>query len=161
MANLPVNKKSFNLVNVVSKSFNIAVSGFTFATSLFFRVAMKIPISFMSSIIAGVSSTVRLRRIRISAVSKLIGSQVQTISLRKVRLTSSLKASISNTMAMVQKIPIVYGMSGIVKTITSVSWKLPIDFDPTLATFFTLGYYDPDTLGTWDASTLGDMDYTT
>lgn len=100
-------------------------------------------------------------KIRLANQVKLTGKQTQTISLRRISLLATLTVEGSDVLSIFLRKPLLFISSTREKIITIISQKLPIDFDPTLAEFFTLGDYDPDTLGTWDATTLGTMDYTT
>ena len=162
MANLPVNTKSFNLANIASKAFNVVVSGFQFVTSLFFRVRSTIAIDFVFLSIASASVINRIRRVKLTTTTKLIGSQIQSINLRKIKLLAVMTTKGSDAMTFFLRLPVLYVSSAIQKLVSSVKAGIHnLDISPTIAVFFTLGYYDPDTLGTWDASTLGAMDYTT
>ena len=78
-----------------------------------------------------------LKKISIQALSKLIGQLFATIN-------------INNSIFFISK--------AIQRVITSVIIK-KIRFTAILATFFTLGDYDPDTLLVMDTETLGDLDY--
>jgi hypothetical protein len=161
MAHLPVNKQTFSLTNTVSKAFNIAVSGFSYVTSLFFRVRNTINVDIIASFLASGVTAIRLRRVTLTTSTKLLGSQIQTISLRTVKLLLVLTVEGSEVLAIYLRKPILFVSSARVKLITTITQKLPLVLTPTLAVFYLLGFYDPDTLGTWDATTLGTMDYTT
>ena len=80
-----------------------------------------------------------LKKISIQALSKLIGQLFATIN-------------INNSIFFISK--------AIQRVITSVIIKkIRFTFTAILATFFTLGDYDPDTLLVMDTETLGDLDY--
>lgn len=160
MPNLP-NSKSFNIINRFSKSFSLVVEGFQFATSLFMRIRFKIPITFVTSAIANVFTNIRLRRIQITiSPVKLIGKLVTTINLRRVRLNFSMKETGKIYTTIYGRVRLNLVTKAIQKIVTSINLRrINIAFDPTIAQFFTLGVYDPDTLGDWDAATLGQMDY--
>jgi hypothetical protein len=153
--------KSFNLTLRNTKAYSIILSGFQFATSLFFRIGFKIAIALSPSFIQKAVSAIRLRRVNF-AVSKtsLIANITQTISARRIRIVASMK----QTMKFVSSIYLRNRLSFVSRTIQKLTSsiiikKIQIASDPTIAQFFLLGTYDPDTLGDWDAVTLGAMDY--
>lgn len=160
MPNLP-NSKSFNIINRFSKSFSLVVDGFQFATSLFMRIRFKIPIVFNSSAISQIFTNIRLRRIIISiSPVKLIGNLVTNINLRRVRLNFSMKETGKIYTTIYGGVRINFVTKAIQKIVTAINLKkIRINFDPTIAQFFTLGTYDPQTLGTLDTQTLGALDY--
>lgn len=160
MANLP-NSKSFNLINRISKSFDLVVEGFQFATSIFMNIRFKIPITFISSAIAKIVTTINLRRVKITiSQTKLIGKIVTGISLRKVRLNFSMKERGKIVTTIYGRIRISFPTKAIQKIVAGINLrKVVLTIVPTIATFFTLGYYDPSTLATMDTETLGDLDY--
>lgn len=160
MSNLPVNKKSFSLTSRVSKSFQIAIHGFQFATSLFMNVGFRLVIGFVSSAVAKIVTNIRLRKVRIAFVSKVTVKPTQLFNLRRVRLTFVSKALLKSVITIYGRVRLLMISSARQKLVTSiVIKKVVLTISPTLAQFFSLGDYDPDTLGSMDTQTLGALDY--
>lgn len=159
----PVNQKTFNLVNRVSKSFDLLISNFAYVATLLFRIAFKIGITFSPIFALKVIATINLRRIRIIvSQTKLITSITQTINARKVRLIYTMRETLKAVSTISLRLRMTPVSKAIQKVVSSIIIKkVVLTINPTLAQFFTLGYFDPQTLGDLDALTLGEMDYTT
>lgn len=155
------NKKSFNLTSVSSKTFNLILSSFDYAITFLFRINNKIKIIFIVSLINKITQTINLKKIRILISQvKLIVKPTQTINLKKVRLVviSKLIGKIVSVIKIKNVITFVsLARQKIVSTI--IFKKIKFTFVAILATFFTLGNFDPDTLLIMDAKTLGELDY--
>lgn len=159
---LPVNKKTFNVINRISKSFSMIISHFAFATTLLFRVRFTIRQIITPTFAVKASSIINLRKVKlvISQV-KLITKITQTINLRKIKLNMTMKEIGKLVITMYGRVRIGFVSKAIQKASSSIIIKkVQILATPILATFYTLGNFDPDTLGTLDVLTLGDMDYT-
>lgn len=158
----PINQKTFNLVNRISKSFDLIIDNFAYAATLLANFRSRIAITISPTFALSVFSTINLRRIRlVISQMKLIVKLTQTISLRRVRLVISVKERVSNLLTILGRLRITAVSSARQKLVTSIIIrKIVLTIDPTLAIFFTLGDFDPDTLGTLDVLTLGEMDYT-
>lgn len=156
------NTKSYSVRLRNSKAFSFILVGFQFATSLFFRIRFKIPITFVPKLIGKLVTVINLKRVRlVISQMKLITKITQTISLKRVRLTFNLKQIMQFVTTVFIRNPISFAMSTRQKLISTMKTGiLRVIVDPTLAVFFTLGDFDPDTLLTLDSLTLGDMDYT-
>ena len=156
------NEKNFRLVNKISQNFQIIIANFEYAATLLFNINMKIAIGFMPTFIAKMVIAMRLRRIRIViSTVKLITKMTQAISLRRVRLSFSIREQMKAVTAIVIKHPMLFVSKARQKIVSAINEGfLHVAWDMTVATFFTLGDFDPDTLGDLDAFTLGDMDYT-
>lgn len=159
----PVNQKTFNLVNRVSKSFDLLINNFAYAATLLFRVAFKIGIVLSPTFALKFITTINLRRIKIIvSQTKLITSITQTINARRIKFVFTMKErlkAISTISLRLRMTPVSKAIQKVISTITIK--KITINAIPVLAQFFTLGYYDPQTLGDLDTLTLGEMDYTT
>lgn len=158
----PINQKTFNLVNRVSKSFDLIINNFAYATTLLFRIAFKIGLSFSPTFALKFASTINLRRIRlIISQMKLRVSITQTINVRRVRLIYVLRERLKAISTISLRLRMTPVSKAIQKAVSSiVVKKITLILNPTLAQFFTLGEFDPQTLGDLDALTLGEMDYT-
>jgi len=155
------NKKSFNLTAVSSKTFNLIISSFDYAVTFLFRINNKIGISFLGSAIVKFTQTVNLKKIRILISQvKLIVKPTQLFNLKKISIVtvSRLIGKIASTIKIKNLITFVsLARQKIVSTI--IFKKIKFTFVAILATFFTLGDFDPDTLLIMDAQTLGELDY--
>lgn len=149
------------MINRTGKSFSILLSGFTYATSLFFSVVMGIPIIFGSSSQAKIFMTLTVKQVKLTISQvKLTTSISQVFELGTIGFTFHLVAELANVATTIYlRKPITFMSSAIQKLVVTLTQHLPIGFDPTLAEFYILGDFDPDTLGDHDADTLGDMDY--
>lgn len=156
------NEKNFRLVNKISQNFQIFIANFEYAATLLFNINMKIAIGFMATFISKMVIAMRLKRIRIViSTVKLITKMTQAISLRRVKLAFTIRERLKAVTLIVIKHPIVFVSKSIQKLVSAIGEGfLHIGWDMILATFFTLGDFDPDDLGTLDVQTLGDMDYT-
>lgn len=155
------NKKSFNIVSVSSKAFSFILDSFDYAVTFLFRINNKIRISFIGSAIVKFTQIINLKRIRIIISQvKLIVKPTQIFNLKKIKILISSKLigkissilHIKNTILFISK-----ARQRIISSI--ILKKISFVFTAILATFFTLGEYDPDTLATMDIKTLGDLDY--
>lgn len=159
----PVNQKTFNLVNRVSKSFDLLINNFAYAATLLFRVAFKIGMVLSPTFALKFITTINLRRIKIIvSQTKLITSITQTINARRIKFVFTMKErlkAISTISLRLRMTPVSKAIQKVISTITIK--KITISAIPVLAQFFTLGYYDPQILGDLDTLTLGEMDYTT
>lgn len=156
------NEKTFRLVNKVSKNFQIVIAGFQYAATLLFNINMKIRVNFVPSFIMKMVTAMRLRRIRIViSTVKLITSVTQSISSRRIRLALVIRERMNAVASIVVYHPIGFVSSARQKIVSTIkNGILRLNIVMTLATFFTLGIFDPQTLGTLDTKTLGEMDYT-
>lgn len=158
----PVNKKTFDLINRVSKSFDLIVDNFAYAATLLVTLRSRLILTFIPTFALGFSSIINLKKIRlIISQVKLTVKPTQTINLRRVRITYSIRERITNTITILSRIGILAVSSARQKLVSNIIIKkIVLTITPTLAQFSTLGQFDPDTLGTLDVLTLGDMDYT-
>ncbi len=163
MANSPINKKTFSLTVIQSKTFSVFINGFQYATSMFFRIFFKIPITFVGSALAKISPTINVKRVRlVISQMKLITKITQTISAKRVRVTVFYRERGKIATTIYGRLRITPVLKAIQKSVSNINLrKVILTISPTLAQFFTLGVYDPTTLGTQDTKTLGQMDYTT
>lgn len=159
----PVNQKTFNLVNRVSKSFDLLINNFAYAATLLFRVAFKIGMVLSPTFALRFVTTINLRRIRIIvSQTKLITSITQTINARRVKFVFTMKERLKAVSTISLRLRMTPVSKAIQKAVSSIIIrKIVLTINPILAQFFTLGDFDPQTLGDLDALTLGEMDYTT
>ena len=159
----PVNQKSFTLINRVSKTFPIIIANFAYAATLLFRIRDKIRLTFSPIFYINFIYTLTLKRIRlIISQVKLITKPTQTINLRRVRLIVVARERLKAVTTIYGRIRLTILSSARQKLVSSiVIKKIVLTISPTLAQFFTLGDFDPETLGTLDVQTLGEMDYAT
>jgi len=158
----PVNQKTFSLVNRVSKSFDLLINDFAYAATLLFRIAFKIGTSFSPTFALAAFTTINLRKIKlIISQVKLITSITQTINARRVRLIYTMRERLKAVSTISLRLRMTPVSKAIQKAVSSIIIKkVVLTIDPTLAQFFILGDFDPQTLGDLDALTLGEMDYT-
>jgi hypothetical protein len=157
---MPSKTKFFKLTSVNSKSFNLIVEAFDFAITLLFRIINHINITFVSSAIVSSFSTITLKKIKLVSATKLIGKIVSTINLKRIRL-NIVAREIGKIIAIINiRNRIGFVSKAVQKSISTIILKkIKFTFTAILATFFTLGTYDPSTLATMDTETLGDLDY--
>lgn len=158
----PINKKTFSLVNRISNSFDIIIDNFSYAATLLANFRSRIIFIILPAFVLRISYIISLKRIRllISQI-KLIVNPSQTISLRRIKITYFARERLSNFLTIFARLRMNPNYSARQKLATNIIIKkIILNIDPTLAEFFTLGYFDPSTLGTLDSLTLGDMDYT-
>jgi len=163
MSSIITNEKTFTLINRVSKTFSLGIKNFAYAATLLFRIRDRIRLTFSPVFAVGLFSTISLRRVRLLfSQMKLITKITQTISLRRIRITYIFRQKMASFVTIFSRIRMTIISSARQKLVSSIIIKkITLAITPTLAQFFTLGDYDPDTLGTLDTLTLGDMDYTT
>ena len=159
----PVNQKSFTLINRVSKTFPIIIANFAYAATLLFRIRDRIRLTFSPIFYINFIYTLTLKRIRLIIFQvKLITKPTQTINLRRVRLIATAREKLKAVTTIYGRIRLTILSSARQKLVSSiVIKKIVLTISPTLAQFFTLGDFDPETLGTLDVQTLGEMDYAT
>ncbi len=162
MTNPPVNEKTFDLTNKVSETFSMIISHFAFATTLLFRIRDRLRLIILPSFSMKMVSLINLRKIRLTIGStKLITSIMQTINAKRVSFIFSIKERLSSIISIYGRIPITISSKAIQKAISTILLKkITLTINPVIATFFTLGYFDPKILGDLDTLTLGKMDYT-
>lgn len=155
------NEKSFKIVSVSSKTYNLILSSFDFAVTFLFRIRNKIKITFLASLVSKVTQTFNLKKIKIVISQvKLIVSQTQTLNLKKIRLNISSKL-IGKVVSIIKVKNVILFISKARQRIVSsiILKKIKFGFTAILATFFTLAYHDPSTLSVMDVQTLGELDY--
>lgn len=155
------NNKSFNLITRTRKTFSLILSSFDYAVTFFFRINGKIKLTFVSTAIMQFVSTINLKRIRMTiSQMKLITKITQTINLKRIRLVIVIRERLNAVAVFNQKTRLSFISKAIQKVVSIIILKkIKLTFVPTLATFFSLGYYDPQTLLTMDTQTLGSLDY--
>ena len=157
-----INKASFNLSIKAKKSFELFIKGFTYAVTLLFNIKFKIPITFISKVSMNALAIINVKRIRLIPIARLRTSVVQIINVRKVSLITVLKQTGKIITIIYIRNPIGFISKARQKITTTLKTGiLKITAIPSVAIFFLLGDYDPDTLGALDTSTLGELDYTT
>lgn len=145
-----------------SKAYSIAIAGFVFAATLFFRIRDRITITILPQFTTQMFTTINVKKVVVVALMKLSGNIVSTINTGRNTLTARASEIGKLFVDMVSYHPIVFISSAIQKiTLTLMGGRLGLTISPILASFFILGDYDPTTLGTQDVKTLGAMDYTT
>lgn len=159
---MDVNKRSFKLVNRISKTFQFAIANFEFATTLIFRIIQQIDTDFTMSLISKISTTISQRRIRIIiSTVKLITNLTQILNSKYIKITYSMKQIMKFITVIDIEIPIAFVSKARQKLVTVMGQgKIHITATAVYAIFNLLGTFDPDTLGTLDTEILGDMDYT-
>jgi hypothetical protein len=159
---LPVNKKSFNLTNRITKSFGLIISNFAVADTIFFKIRDRVRITFVSSIISQITAvSINVKKVSlVISQMKLTSKLTQTLDLKRISVVYSIKERMGAVVAFSLRFPMVIISKAQQKAITSLTIKkIQVLISPILATFYTLGTYDPQTLGTLDTKTLGEMDY--
>jgi hypothetical protein len=156
------NKKVLSFIVKRSKEFSVSLYGFVYAATLFFRIVNSISITILPQFTTKLVSTINQGRVNLATVFRQVGNIVTAINLKKVNLIISVKETGKIRTTIYLRNEIVFISSALQKIVSSVkTGKLSLLISPILATFFTLGTYDPTTLGTQDVKTLGTMDYTT
>ena len=155
-----INRKSFRTKIRATKSFRMYIQDFAFAVTFLFRMREKIRLTFIPSFMVKPSLTINSRRIRLLLSSRLITRMTQTISSRRIRLNFSMKEIQKAATTISAKHPMVFFIRSRQRIMTTINnGKLRVLVSPTIAQFFNLGTYDPQTLGTLDTKTLAQMDY--
>ena len=158
---MSANEKTFSLFTKTSKTFRLILTSFEYAITLITRIFMRIPITFITSAIFKVSQIMKLKRIRIVISQiKLRINQSQIFNLKRIRLVISVMERVKEMVDIIQRLNISF-VSKVRQKISStiILKKFLFSFIPTVATFYSLGYYDPLTLAAMDIKTLGDLDY--
>jgi len=163
MASHPVNQKTFNLTNRISKSFDMVIDNFAYVATLLMNILFKLRIVFSPTFAIAFLTNINIRKVKlIISQVKLRVSITQTINARRVRIIYVARERIKAVVTILLRNRITFISKAIQKLVsTIVIKKIQIIATPILAQFFTLGYFDPQTLGTLDVLTLGQMDYTT
>lgn len=160
MPSLPVNKKDFSLINRISKSFSILIDDFKFAATLLFNVRFNIRQIYTPSFKINFSQIFNLRKVKITiSPFALIANITQIINVSRVRLVLAYQEIDDFVITMSQKTPITFATQLIQQLVTIVTIKkIQFIFTATIAHFFSLGDFDPDTLLVMDSQTLGQLD---
>lgn len=155
------NKKTLSMKIKSSKAYSIALYGFVFAATLFFRVRTSISVTILPQFITQLVTVLREGKLSIVAVMKQTGKIVTVINSKRISLVISASEIGKLVTDIAYSSPISFVSSAVQKLITTMkTGKLTLAISPTLASFFLLGTYDPTTLATQDVKTLGAMDYT-
>lgn len=156
-----LNKSTFNIVKRAKTTFTVAVDGFRSATTLIFRIRDRIRIAFVATLASQLYATILIKKVRlVISQAKLRVSITQTINLKRVSISYVFKQQMKFVSTIYGRLPIVAISKARQKIVSTIkNGILSVVAEPTLATFFNLGTYDPQTLGTLDVKTLGEMDY--
>lgn len=155
-----INKKYFRMKIQATKTFRMYIQDFAFAVTFLFRMREKIRLTFSPSFRVKPALTINSRRIRLILSSRLITRMTQTISSRRIRLNFSMKEIQKAVTTVSMNHPMTFFMRSRQRIMTTINnGRLRVLISPTIAQFFNLGTYDPQTLGTLDTKTLGQMDY--
>lgn len=155
------NSKSFNLTVIARKSFDLIIDNFDFAFTLLFRLREHIRVEFLSTAIANATQSLRVKRVKIVSLMKMIFKNYPVITVKKIKMVLNMRLAILFDMLLNEHISLSMISTIGQRLVLPLSIKkVRISADPTLAEFYTLGQYDPDTLGTMDLLTLGELDYT-
>lgn len=155
------NSKSFNLISITRKSFNLIINNFDFVFTLLFRLREHVRIEFLSKAIVNATQSLRVKKISIVSLMKMISKNYPVIRVKKIKMLLSMRLAILFDFLMNENISLnIITTIGQRLVLPLTIKKIGISADPTLAEFYTLGQYDPDTLGTMDLLTLGELDYT-
>jgi len=162
MSNNNYNKQSFKLIKSVSKSFSLISTGISVATTLIARFISGVNTSFTPSFQMVFSIIMRSRTIKLtSMIMRLITRPLQSINSRRVKIVYSLRERLKATLPITILDTSSVFVSLRQKLVSTIVLKrIKATYSPTLATFFILGFFDPQTLATLDTETLGEMDYT-
>jgi hypothetical protein len=153
--------KTFKLVSKTSKAFSIFLESFDYAITFIFRIRNKIVLGFVSSAKASSFSNIILKKVKLSISQvKLTGKIFSTFYIKRIKLNIIFREIGKILFSIRNKITIGFVSKAIQKVNSPVTLKkVKLNFTAILATFFTLGYYDPSTLLTLDSKTLAQMDY--
>ena len=159
---METNSKKLSVRLVSGKAISIILSGFQYATSLFFNFGIKIPMTFIGKSREKLITTISIKKITIRALAKIRFSISQTIKVSKI--TANIIAR--ERKKIISPIKLRVRISPISKAIQRVSSsiflrRIRIVASPTIATFYTLATFDPQALSVNDSKTLLQMDYTT
>lgn len=156
----PSNTKTFRLTNRISKTFQVVIAGFEFATSLFFHIRFTIHQVFNSSVKMKAVTNINLRKVILSAIAILKSKNLLTINLRQVKLAFTPKEVGKLTINFVEKLPIAFSLKAILKNLLTVNLKkIVLTITMILAHYWRLLDFDPQQLSALDVQTLGQMDY--
>lgn len=156
------NRKTFRLINRISKTFSFVIYNFAYAATLLFRISSKIILTFIPSFMIKPLLVLNIKRVRlIISQVKLITKITQTINIRAIRLVASTKATVKDIIVIYLRMRISFISSAKQKLITNLLIKkITLTIVPTIAQFFSLGFYDPSPLLNLDPITLGNLDFT-
>lgn len=153
------NRTQFRLVKNLSTSFSLIAYQLSIAATLLFRIRDKVVITFVPSFIEKIATTLRVKRPRLTFLMKLSQNFPVTINSKKVRITYTMKQRIKLATIITFHSPMTFVSKLLQKSSTTINnGKVAITYTPTLAKFYTLSVFDPETLATLDTNTLADMD---
>ncbi len=156
-----INKKTFSLINRISKSFTLYIANFALSVTFIFRIRDRVRLFFTPILALRMVSTITIKRIRLTiSQMKLTEKITQTINARRVKITYVFKEALKAVTIFTFKNVTTFIMKERDKVVTIIRQKAPLTFVAILGTFYTLLEYDPDTLSATDAITLGVLDYT-
>lgn len=161
MSTVNINKKSFELINRIGKTFSLYIANFETATTLIFRIIQQIDIGFVMSSIQKLVTTINIKKIRLTiSTVKLIQSVTQTINAKYIKATYTIREIMKFVTAIGVEIPIEFVSKARQKIVTILyQGILSVTATAIYAVFFLLSEFDPQTLGTLDTEILQDMDY--
>ena len=159
-----LNQKSFTLYKNVSKAFTLIGAGLSLATTFIFRNIMKIRGSYTMAFVGKASLFGTIKRIKMTFSSVKLSTKItQGFSIKRIKGTYSIKEQLKS-LATIKLYRVVgsYVFRLTQKSSLSMTMhRLVGSFTPTIATFYALSYFDPQSLSALDALTLGEMDYVT
>jgi hypothetical protein len=153
--------KSYKVTLKTAKAYSIILSGFQFATSLFFRIRDRMNITYIPKF--RMKANVTLSEGKLSLLvsrTSLIANMIQTISGKTINSNYIFTQRMKAVTTIVFHHPFMFIGKAIQKLLVHLTTgKMKLIAVATVATFFNLGYYDPSTLLPLDSMTLGAMDY--
>lgn len=151
----------FILVIKNSSKFVLQLVNYVTAETLFTVLKIKVKATAYLTSIMKMSTNLKIE-IKMPSSAHLLSFSNTTaeIKLRMPSFLSSIISSLATTAKItINSLVISHALLYSNSTLRAGNINMPANL--LLGTFYTLGYFDPDTLGSLNSSTLGSMDFTT
>ena len=159
-----LNQKSFTLYKNVSKAFTLIGANLSLAATFIFRNIMKIRGSYTMKFIENSYLNGKIKKIKMTFSSMKLSTKItQPLSIKRIKGAYSIKETLKalSTIKLYRVVGSYVFILAQKSSLTMSMHKLVSSFSPTIDTFYTLLYFDPQTLSVLDALTLGEMDINT
>ena len=151
----------FILVIKNSSKFVLQLVNYVTAETLFTVLKIKVKATAYLTSIMEMSTNLKIKIKMPSSLHVILFSSTTTnIRIKMSSFLSSVISSLATSAKItIKSLVVSHALLYSNSTLHAGNIKMPANL--LLGTFYTLGYYDPDTLGSLDSSTLGSMDFTT
>lgn len=152
---------SFSLTRNIWNLFNIVLDGLTTSTSWLVEIIQGITITPAITLIIGLTSTIKLKRIVIDTITSITSKLISEIKLVRIVISASFHQIMNFPVTVVLKriliTPAILIMRNIILDI--VIPKITIVANTIIGFWRRLWFYDSDALWTMDGVALSDLDY--